>query len=65
MQNSKKIPEAIVVLKLNDNDKYLQRVFDRKTLEDEHHVQMEKLKQQKIQEREQARAEQLANLEEG
>lgn len=33
MTESKKMPECLVVLKNTDNDKYLERVFDKKAIE--------------------------------
>lgn len=65
MVDSKRLPECVIHLKIQDNDKYLQRVFDRASIEREHAKVMQERKEQRQKEKELARQEALANLEEG
>ena len=65
MIDSKRLPECVVHLKLQDNEKYLQRVFDRDAILKEHERVMQERREQRQKDKELARQEALANLEEG
>lgn len=55
LADSKKLPEVLIVLKQQDNEEYLRRVFDKAAIEREHEEIMEERRKQRQLEREQKR----------